>query len=83
MNFKRYVHTSSVVLAVCLSAQAVASIALISFAVNVIASEYPWSITCPSVSFVCTIKGVIGSTEYAFCRPASIVNSTRVGASSA
>ena len=61
--------TSSVVLAVLLSAHAVASIAAISLAVNSRALEVPSSIISPNGSAVLMINGVIGSVENELIRP--------------
>ena len=75
--------TSSVWLAVCLSAQAVASIALISLAVNSIASELPSSMISPCGSRVYTRMGVIGSVENELVKPLSNLKRTWDGAASA
>ena len=82
-NFSRYVQTSSVVLAVYTSAHAVASIAVISLGVNSIALEAPSSTSSPSGSSVYMVKGVIGSVEYGFVKPASMLKRTWTGAAKA
>ena len=75
-NLSLYVQTSSVVLAVYTSAHAVASIAAISFGVNWMALEAPSSTSSPSGSSVYMVNGVIGSVEYGFVKPASMLKRT-------